>query len=127
LTAFVLFAAILFAVQTMGWGLVEMTGGFFTVGLCTILISRMSGDESMKAFITGLEGMLVPALIVGFARGIQVVMVEGQIIDTILFHTAELLGNMSQSMAVTGIFTLFKAYLTFLSLRHQVRHLFPCH
>jgi uncharacterized ion transporter superfamily protein YfcC len=105
LTAFVLFAAILFAVQTMGWGLVEMTGGFFTVGLCTILISRMSGDESMKAFITGLEGMLVPALIVGFARGIQVVMVEGQIIDTILFHTAELLSNMSQSMAVTGIYT----------------------
>lgn len=104
-TAFILFAAILFAVQTMGWGLVEMTGGFFTVGLCTILISRMSGDESMKAFVTGLEGMLVPALIVGFARGIQVVMVEGQIIDTILFNTAELLGNMSQSTAVTGIFT----------------------
>jgi len=105
LTAFILFAAILFAVQTMGWGLVEMTGGFFTVGLCTILISRMSGDESMKAFVTGLEGMLVPALIVGFARGIQVVMVEGQIIDTILFNTAELLGSMSQSTAVTGIFT----------------------
>lgn len=105
ITAFVLFAAILFAVQTMGWGLIEMTGGFFMVGFCTILISRMSGDESMKAFITGLEGMLVPALIVGFARGIQVVMVEGQIIDTILFHTAELLSDMSQSMAVIGIYT----------------------
>jgi uncharacterized ion transporter superfamily protein YfcC len=105
ITAFVLFAAILFAVQTMGWGLIEMSGGFFTVGLCTILISRMTGDESMKAFITGLEGMIVPALIVGFARGIQVVMVEGQIIDTILFQTAELLNGMSQSTAVTGIYT----------------------
>jgi uncharacterized ion transporter superfamily protein YfcC len=113
ITAFVLFAAILFAVQTMGWGLVEMTGGFFTVGLCTILISRMTGDESMKAFITGLEGMLVPALIVGFARGIQVVLVEGQIIDTLLFHTAELLSNMSQSMAVTGIY-VFQSLFNFL-------------
>ncbi|MDP2238363.1 MAG: AbgT family transporter [Bacteroidales bacterium] len=112
-TAFVLFAAILFAVQTMGWGLIEMTGGFFTVGLCTILISRMSGDESMKAFVTGLEGMLVPALIVGFARGIQVVLVEGQIIDTMLFHTAELLSNMSQSMAVVGIYT-FQSIFNFL-------------
>jgi len=113
ITAFILFAAVLFAVQTMGWGLIEMTGGFFTVGLCTILISRMSGDESMKAFITGLEGMLVPALIVGFARGIQVVLVEGQIIDTILFHTAELLGNMSQSTAVVGIYT-FQSVFNFL-------------
>jgi len=112
-TAFILFAAVLFAVQTMGWGLIEMTGGFFTVGLCTILISRMSGDESMKAFITGLEGMIVPALIVGFARGIQVVLVEGQIIDTILFHTAELLGNMSQSTAVVGIYT-FQSVFNFL-------------
>jgi uncharacterized ion transporter superfamily protein YfcC len=113
-TAFVLFAAILFAVQTMGWGLIEMSGGFFTVGLCTILISRMSGDESMKAFITGLEGMLVPALIVGFARGIQVVLVEGQIIDTILFHTAEVLGTMSQSTAVTGIFTFQSVFNFFI-------------
>lgn len=114
LTAIILFAAILFAVQTMGWGLIEMSGGFFTVGLCTILISRMSGDESMKAFITGLEGMLLPALIVGFARGIQVVLVEGQIIDTILFHTAELLGTMSQSMAVTGIYTFQSVFNFFI-------------
>jgi uncharacterized ion transporter superfamily protein YfcC len=112
ITAFVLFASILFAVQTMGWGLVEMSGGFFTVGLCTILISRMSGDESMKAFITGLEGMIVPALIVGFARGVQVVLAEGQIIDTILFHTAEVLGTMSQSTAVTGIY-IFQSLFNF--------------
>ena len=32
----------------MGWGLIEMTGGFFTVGLVTILISGLSGNESMK-------------------------------------------------------------------------------
>jgi uncharacterized ion transporter superfamily protein YfcC len=114
ITAFVLFAAILFAVQTMGWGLVEMTGGFFAVGFCTILISRMSGDESMKAFITGLEGMIVPALIVGFARGIQVVMTEGQIIDTILFHTAELLGSMSQTAAVTGIYAFQSVFNFFI-------------
>jgi uncharacterized ion transporter superfamily protein YfcC len=112
ITAFVLFASILYAVQTMGWDLMEMTGGFLAVGLCTIVISRMSGNESMKAFITGLEGMLVPALIVGFARGIQVVLAEGQIIDTMLFHTAELLSDMNQSMAVTGIY-VFQSVFNF--------------
>ena len=111
-TALVLFGAILFAVQTMGWGLIEMSGGFFTVGLCTILISRMSGDESMKAFISGLEVMIVPALIVGFARGVQVVMVEGEIIDTILFHAATLLENFNQVMAIEGIF-IFQSIFNF--------------
>lgn len=112
ITSLVLFGLILYAVQTMGWGLIEMTGGFFTVGLITILISGMSGEESMKAFIHGLEMMIVPALIVGFARGIQVVMQEGQIIDTMLYQTASLLQEMPRVMAAEGMF-LFQAMLNF--------------
>ena len=113
ISSFILFGMILFAVQTMGWGLVEMTGGFFTVGLCTILISGMSGDESMKAFIKGLEMMIVPALIVGFARGIQVVLQEGQVIDTMLFYTASTLEQLPTLLAVEGMF-LFQSMLNFL-------------
>lgn len=111
-TAAVLFAMILYAVQTMGWGLIEMTGGFFTVGLLTILISGMSGDESMKAFIQGLEVMIVPALIVGFARGIQVVMQEGMIIDTMLYHTAGALQHLPVTLSAQGMF-FFQAALNF--------------
>ncbi len=112
LTAAVFFGAILYAVQTMGWGLIEMTGGFFAVGLLTILISGMTGDESMKAFVKGLEVMIVPALIVGFARGIQVVMVEGEIIDTILYQTASMLGNFNQVIAIEGMF-VFQSIFNF--------------
>ncbi len=113
LTSAVLFAMILFAVQTMGWGLIEMTGGFFTVGLVTILISGMSGEESMKAFIQGLEVMIVPALIVGFARGIQVVLNEALVIDTMLHYTAEALQQMPRLLAAEGML-LFQTLLNFL-------------
>lgn len=112
LTALVLFGLILYAVQTMGWGLIEMTGGFFTVGLLTIIISGMSGDESMEAFVKGLQIMIVPALIVGFARGIQVVMQEGMIIDTLLFHAATVLQQMPGYLAVEGMF-LFQTIMNF--------------
>lgn len=113
LTSAILFALILFAVQTMGWGLIEMTGGFFTVGLLTILISGMSGDESMRAFIQGLEVMIVPALIVGFARGIQVVLNEAMVIDTMLHYTAEALQQMPRLLAAEGML-LFQTLLNFL-------------
>jgi uncharacterized ion transporter superfamily protein YfcC len=112
ISAFVLFAMILFAVQTMGWGLIEMTGGFFAVGICTILISGMSGDEAMKSFIKGLEMMLVPALIVGFARGIQVVMEEGMIIDTILYTTSSMLEGKHPVVSAQGMYA-FQAMLNF--------------
>ena len=112
-SSLVLFAMILYAVQTMGWGLIEMTGGFFTVGFLTILISGMSGDESMKAFIKGLEIMIVPALIVGFARGIQVVLHEGMVIDTILFHASSMLQELPRPIAAEGMF-VFQTLLNFL-------------
>ncbi|PLX01575.1 MAG: hypothetical protein C0595_14185 [Marinilabiliales bacterium] len=111
-TSLVLFGLILYAVQTMGWGLIEMTGGFFTVGLITILISGMSGEESMQAFIKGLQIMIVPALIVGFARGIQVVLQESLVIDTILFNAASLLQEMPKMVAVEGMY-FFQTFLNF--------------
>ena len=112
ITATLLFAMILYAVQTMGWGLLEMTGGFFIVGVATILISGMSGNESMKAFIKGLEIMIIPALVVGFARGIQVVMVEGQILDTMLNTTAQMLEKLPPFLAAEGMF-VFQSFLNF--------------
>jgi uncharacterized ion transporter superfamily protein YfcC len=112
ITALILFGLILYAVQTMGWGLIQMTGGFFTVGLLTILISGMSGSESMRAFVKGLEMMLVPALIIGFARGIQVVMQEGMILDTILYHTASMLEGQHRLVAAEGMY-VFQTILNF--------------
>lgn len=112
LVAGILFATILFAVQKLGWGLIEMTGGFFLVGIATILISGMSGSESMKAFVKGLEVMIIPALVVGFARGIQVVLFEGMVVDTLLNFTANGLEQMPRVIAAEGMF-VFQSFMNF--------------
>jgi uncharacterized ion transporter superfamily protein YfcC len=112
LAALILFSMIIYAVQTMGWGLIEMSGGFLAVGVITIFICGMNGDEAMKAMIKGLETMIVPALIVGIARGIQVVMVEGEVIDTLLHHAASILEQQPKLLAAQGMF-LFQGTLNF--------------
>jgi len=112
LTAVVILGMVIYAVQTMGWGLIEMSGGFLAVGFCTILICGMSGDKAMESFIKGLQLMIIPALIVGVARGIQVVMEEGQIIDTILYHAANTLQSQPKWLAVQGMF-VFQSLLNF--------------
>jgi uncharacterized ion transporter superfamily protein YfcC len=112
LAALILFSMIIYAVQTMGWGLIEMSGGFLAVGVMTIFICGMNGDEAMKAMIKGLETMIVPALIVGIARAIQVVMVEGEVIDTLLHHAASVLEQQPKLLAAQGMF-LFQGTLNF--------------
>ena len=104
---------ILYGVQTMGWYLNEMSGGFLAVGVLSALISGMKGEKVMSAMIKGLETMIVPALIVGVARGINVVLVDGQIIDTILNHAAGILREQPILLASEGMF-VFQSTLNFL-------------
>jgi len=106
------YACILSSVQFMGWGLIEMSAGFLAIGIAVIFISGWSGDKSMEVFSNGLKSMIIPALIVGVARGISVVMVESQIMDSILFYFSNTLANQSQSVAVSGML-VFQSFLNF--------------
>ncbi len=108
----ILFGTILYGVQALGWGLIQMSGGFFMVGLSAMLFGKFSGDEAMSAFTKGLEFMIVPALIIGFARGIQVVLTEAQIVDTLLHQTATILEQLPHLVSVEGMF-VFQSILNF--------------
>ncbi|TXG35369.1 YfcC family protein [Seonamhaeicola maritimus] len=106
------YGGILAAVQLMGWGLLEMSAGFLGIGLAAMWISGMSGKESMAAFEKGLRMMIIPALIVGVARGISVVMQESQIMDSILFHFSNALSVLPKSVATVGML-VFQSFLNF--------------
>jgi uncharacterized ion transporter superfamily protein YfcC len=108
----VLFSFILFAVQQFGWWINEMAGGFLLIGFSAIAISRMSLNNATKAFVKGLEDMVVAALVVGFARGVQVVLQDGQILDTIIHSAATELQNFHQFVAAGGML-VFQTTLNF--------------
>ena len=97
------YTAILFAVQTIGWGLIEMSACFIGILIIISKIAGMSGDESMEAFTKGLKVMIVPALVIGVARGISVVLQEGMIIDTLLYNASEVLMSMPKTVAAEGM------------------------
>jgi uncharacterized ion transporter superfamily protein YfcC len=107
-----LFAFIIFAVQEFGWWINEMAGGFLLIGFSAILISRMSLNNATKAFVKGMEDMVVAALVVGFARGVQVVLQDGQILDTIIYSAATQLQNFHQFIAAGGML-VFQTTLNF--------------
>ncbi|MFK8012294.1 MAG: YfcC family protein [Marinicellaceae bacterium] len=106
------YIGILVAVQTIGWGLIEMSAGFILIMIVVAKIAGMSGDETMTSFTKGLEIMIVPALVVGVARGISVVLQEGMIIDTILHHASTTLSTLPKIAAAEGML-VFQTLLNF--------------
>jgi uncharacterized ion transporter superfamily protein YfcC len=89
-----------------------MSACFIGIILIVTLISGMSGDESMAVLIKGLTLMIIPALVVGVARGISVVLQEGMIIDTVLHHASAALMTLPQVLAAEGMF-FFQTILNF--------------
>lgn len=108
----VIFAFILYAVQTYGWWLNEMSGMFLFMGIVAVILSRMPLKEAVDAFVKGMEEMVVAALVVGFARGIQVVLQDGQILDTVIHGAAGMLKHFHAVVAAQGML-LFQTVLNF--------------
>lgn len=107
------FVATLAAVQTIGWGLIEMSASFIGIAIVVMLLSDMSGDEAMDAYTKGLQIMIIPALVVGVARGISVVLQEGMIIDTLINSASTILLSMPRVVAAEGMF-VFQSFLNFI-------------
>jgi uncharacterized ion transporter superfamily protein YfcC len=107
-----IFVFILYAVQAMGWWLTQMAGGFFLMGLVATAVSRLPIKEATLAAVKGMEEMTVAALVVGFARGITIVLEDGQILDTLIFSAASLLQHVPRFVAAEGML-VFQTILNF--------------
>ncbi|MFT5315021.1 MAG: putative ion transporter superfamily protein YfcC, partial [Candidatus Krumholzibacteriia bacterium] len=99
LSSAAIFGFIIYAVQEHGWWMADMAGGFFLMGIVAFLIARLSLNEAASAFVKGMEEMVVAALVVGFARGISVVLNDGQVMDTIVHSAAGVLGHVPRYIA----------------------------
>ena len=107
-----LFVGIIYGVQTQGWWLAEMSGGFLLMGVVAAALAGMSVNGTVQAFVKGMEEMVVAALVVGFAKGIQVVLEDGQIMDTMIYYAAGVLDYFPKILAAEGML-VFQAILNF--------------
>jgi uncharacterized ion transporter superfamily protein YfcC len=92
---------------TLWWWFPEMTASFLLFAIVIGLIGRMREGELTEAFVSGARDLLGVALIIGIARGITVIMNNGQITDTVL-HWAEValgdVGKAAFSIVMYGLF-----------------------
>ena len=107
ITILVVFLAAIFGfvwgVKQYGWYLPELLAVFLGIGVVAAAIAGMSAGDASRAFIKGASEMTAAALIVGFARSIEVVLTDGQIIDTIINSIASVLTNFGAEASAVGM------------------------
>ncbi len=92
---------------TWWWWFPEMTASFLLFAVLIGLIARMGEGELTATFVDGARDLLGVALIIGIARGITVIMNNGQITDTVLHWVERALGDTGEAAFAIVMFGLF--------------------
>ena len=108
------FCGLIFGIVGLGWWEGSTIGGYL-LGM-SIVVAAVDGkkpNEIAQGFVDGAKGVLMGALMVGFARAIILILTEGNVIDTVLFYASQIISRTSSSVAaaVIYVFTFFFNFL----------------
>ena len=92
---------------TLYWWFPEMTASFLVFAVIIGLVARMDEGNLTSTFVVGAGELLGVALIIGIARGITVIMNNGQITDTVLHWAEVALGDVGQAAFSIVMYLLF--------------------
>ena len=107
-------AALVFGVLRFGWYITEIAALFIGMGILMGAVGGLGGNATAKAFMEGVKDLAPTALIIGLARGILVVLEDGQVVDTMLNALAGVLegtGSAVAAMAMFGVQTAINFFV----------------
>ncbi|NLY36543.1 MAG: putative basic amino acid antiporter YfcC [Tissierellia bacterium] len=84
----------------------DLTAIFLTMGIISGFVGGSNADRIASDFVDGAKSLTFGALIVGLARAISVILVSGNIIDTVIFHSASVLSAFPPAISAIGMFWL---------------------
>ncbi len=86
-----------------------MAASFLTIAIIIIFISGLKEKEAVEAFTQGASELVAVSLIIGLARGVNLVLDQGMISDTILAYASDLVSGMHGAVFAVAqmlVFTL---------------------
>ena len=94
------FIVMIIGVSFLDWWFVEMTATFLVGAIIIGIIAKIKEGDFVEIFARGAADLLSVAFIIGIARGVTVIMEDGLISDTILYHASTMTEGMNK-----GVFT----------------------
>jgi uncharacterized ion transporter superfamily protein YfcC len=96
-----------------GWSDEEFSALFVIAAAAIALIARMTPAFAAKVFVEGMKSMMLAALLVGMGRGVEIILRDGRILDTIIEAVSVQLSGLAP-IVVAPILMAFEMLLTLL-------------
>ncbi|GAA4301857.1 YfcC family protein [Aestuariibaculum suncheonense] len=109
------FVIMIYGVSNLGWWFIEMTAVFFVGAVIIGILGKINEATFVDTFVKGASDLLGVALIIGIARGITVLMDDGQISDTMLNYASTATNGMNKGLFVNALLYIFGGLSFFIS------------
>ncbi|MEE4638943.1 MAG: AbgT family transporter [Wenzhouxiangella sp.] len=93
-------------IATRGWYLNELGAAFLILGLVAAAIGGLSPSLTAEKFVQGAKELTETALLVGVARGIALIMEDGQILHTIVHYLSLPLSLVGAELSAVGMLAI---------------------
>ncbi len=97
---------LIIGVMGYGWYVMEIATLFFAMGLAAGIAFGFSANEIVKHFLDGVKDILSAALVVGLAGGIIIILQDGKVIDSILYHLADSMKEMGKLASISMMYLI---------------------
>ena len=104
---------LIYGVIKKGWYMDEIAALFFGMSMIVAFIGKLGFNGYANALAKGMADIAGGALVVGFARGILIVMNDANILHTILHGAAGLLQGLPAMVSAVGMY-IFQCLLNFI-------------
>lgn len=101
------FVLMVIGVMALHWWFPQMAAMFLAATIVCMLISGKDEKTCTEAFTAGASSMVGVSLIIGLARGINLVLENGLVSDTILYNASNLVSGMNGPLFIVMMFLLF--------------------
>lgn len=106
-------ALLIYGVIQWGWYMDEISAVFLGMSMIVAVIAKMTPNEYAAVLGKGMAEIAGGALVVGFARGVLVILTDGNILHTILHAASVLLGSLPSMVSAVGMY-IFQCLLNFM-------------
>lgn len=107
-------AIAVWGIATKGWYLYELGGVFVAWGALVAVLGRLTADETAERFIEGVSDLVTTAILIGVARGIALILEDGQILHSIVHGMSLPLSYVSAEVSAIGMLIIQTVLNTFI-------------
>jgi len=103
------FVGFVYGVLQLGWDFDQLSALFLVMGVAAGLLGGLRVGGTAEALVDGFRSMAFAALLIGFARGIYVVLDQGRVVDTIVNDLFIPIAHLPAGLSALGMMVVHTA------------------